>query len=283
MPLVDRSSEPASGDELDYNRTADDGRHRNHRFLGANQFMPALMNLPGADEQIQLTEQWMRGEIDIPEIAHKWTEGPAVPIELIAPDQVSTGDEIALRVRITNNKAGHDFPTGPLDIIQAWVEIIVTDEDDRLVYETGTLDEDNFIKPGAFIFKAEPVDQYGNLIDRHNLWEMVGVRFKRSLFPGFADEAEFTFSCPSVLGKEAPLKPSLDKDVFLTAKEPGILHVEAKLQYRKIDQYLLDFLMGEDTELSTPVTTLSEASGVIRVMPASMGMATPNSAIEQGS
>ena len=41
-------------------------------------------------------------------------------------------------------------------------------------------DERNFLQPGTFLFKAEPVDQYGNLIDRHNLWEMVGVRFRRA-------------------------------------------------------------------------------------------------------
>lgn len=283
MPLISPSTEPGSGDALDYNRDADDGMRRSHRFLGANQFMSALLNLPGGEEQIRLTERWMRGDIEIPESAHKWTEGPVVPIELITPDEAGAGDEIALRVRITNNKAGHDFPTGPLDIIQAWVEITVTDHRGERVFETGTLDEDNFIKPGSFIFKAEPVDQYGNLIDRHNLWEMVGVHFKRSLFPGFADEAEFTFSCPSVLGTDAPIKQSLDEDVFLIVERPGSLHVTAKLQYRTIDQYLLDFLTGEDTELSTPVTTLSEASRTIRVLPPSMGMTNPASQIGQGS
>ncbi len=39
MPLVD-STDPASGDVLDYNRAAGDGKHRSHRFLGANQFIP---------------------------------------------------------------------------------------------------------------------------------------------------------------------------------------------------------------------------------------------------
>jgi hypothetical protein len=42
-----------------------------------------------------------------------------------------------------------------------------------VVFSSGRRDERNFIQPGTFMFKAEPVDQYGNLIDRHNLWEMV--------------------------------------------------------------------------------------------------------------
>ncbi len=192
MPLID-SSDPASGDDLDYNRTATDGKHRSHRFLGANQFMPLALELEGAEEHARLTEQWLRGEYDIPEIADKWKAGPAVPIEIVAPDVVAPGESINIQVVATNNKVGHDFPTGPLDIIQAWVEIQVTDQDGNVVFSSGQRDERHFIEPGTFMFKAEPVDQYGNLIDRHNLWEMVGVRYRRSLFPGFSDRAEYVF------------------------------------------------------------------------------------------
>ena len=55
------------------------------------------------------------------------------------------------------------------------------------------------------MFKAEPVDQYGNLIDRHNLWEMVGVRYRRSLFPGFSDTAEYSFP---LLGQRVGAAPA---------------------------------------------------------------------------
>ncbi|NIU20111.1 MAG: hypothetical protein GWN79_13880, partial [Actinobacteria bacterium] len=51
MPLVD-STDPAPGDALDYNRTADDGKHRSHRFLAANQFMPLALELEGAEEHV---------------------------------------------------------------------------------------------------------------------------------------------------------------------------------------------------------------------------------------
>lgn len=249
MPLVANSNEPASGDALDYNRSSKDGKHRSHRFLGANQFIPILHELPGGIEHRDLIEKWLRGEIEIPEIAEKWEQGPAVPIELELPDRVGVGEPVEVAVVLINNKAGHDFPTGPLDIIQAWVELVVKDDKGNVVYTSGTLDERHFIEPGSFIFKAEAVDQYGNLIDRHNLWEMVGVRYRRTLFPGFSDVAQYSFNF------ETP--------------EDGIesLHVEARLQYRKIDQFFLNFLYGEDSGLTTPVTTISEDNGVIQVEP----------------
>jgi hypothetical protein len=195
MPLND-SHDPASGDDRDYNRAPNDGRHRSHRFLGANQFMPHALKLPGAEEHTELTERWLRGEIEIPEIADKWRKGPAVPIELMVPDRVRPGQQVLIQAVLTNNKTGHDFPTGPLDIIQAWVEVHVTDQNGNTVYRSGHRDSTHFIAPGSFMLKAEPVDQYGNLIDRHNLWEMVGVRYRRALFPGFSDSESFSFSCP---------------------------------------------------------------------------------------
>ena len=79
MRLTD-SLDPAAGDPSDYNRSAVDGKHRNHRFIGANQWMPRLHGLPGADEQVRLTEEWLRGKTAVPEIAVKWASGPTVEL-----------------------------------------------------------------------------------------------------------------------------------------------------------------------------------------------------------
>ena len=267
MPLTD-SQDPASGDELDYNRNDSDGKHRNHRFLAANQFVPAILDLPGASEHIALTEKWLQGKYEIPEIEDKWRPGPAVPLELIVPEQVTPGQEVAIKTVITNNKVGHDFPTGPMDIIQAWVELVVKDQNGNEIFSSGHRDEKHFIEPGSFIFKAEAIDQYGNLIDRHNLWEMVGVRYRRVLFPGFSDQAEFTFPCP---GSAASGKEDLSKkDEFrfkVSNDEVTELHVSAKLLYRKIDQFLLNFLLGEDSGVTAPVALISEDQRMIEVVP----------------
>jgi len=269
MPLVE-SNEPASGDDLDYNRTPDDGKHRSHRFLAANQFMPLALDLPGAEEHVALTEKWLRGEIEIPEIADKWEKGPAVPLELNLPDQIQQGEIINIEVIITNNKVGHDFPTGPLDIIQAWVDLEVKDQAGNIVFSSGKTDENQFIEPGSFIFKVEPVDQYGNLIDKHNLWEMVGVRYKRAMFPGFSDKAEYAFVCPSsVMTLEDSLNNKSNFEVPAPASNVTELHVTAKLKYRKFDQYMLNFLYGEDSGLTAPITVVSEDSKVVKVFPKS--------------
>lgn len=270
MPLVD-SRDPAAGDPYDYNRSDDDGRHRSHRFLGANQLMPQLHDLEGADEQTQLTHEWLQGRIGIPEIAHKWPEAgtPAVSVQLVAPATARAGQPIQVQAVITSNKVGHDFPTGPLDMIQSWIELVVRDESGRVVFETGGVDERGFVEPGSFLFKAEPVDQFGNLIDRHNLWEMVGVRNRRSLFPGFSDTASFTFTCPS--SARAPADP-VSPRTYTVQADKGRLRIEARLRYRKIDQFLLNYMRSvgffpefADKPLTAPITDLHTTHAFVEV------------------
>lgn len=257
MPLV-ASHDPAAGDAADYNRSESDGKHRSHRFLGANQMMPALLKLPGWEEHVALIDKWLKGQIEIPEIADKWTRGPAVGIELLAPESVRPGDNLPIQVVITSNKVGHDYPTGPLDIIQSWVELVVENDAGEVVFTSGTVGSDGFIEPGSFIFKAEPVDQYGNLIDRHNLWEMVGVRHRRALFPGFSDTASYDVTCPDL----TRVKKTFPRDKLELAVPAGSghLHVRARLLYRKVDQYLLNFIYGKDNQLTSPVAEMASAS-----------------------
>lgn len=271
MPLV-TSTDPAAGDASDYNRWPHDGRHRSHRFVAANQVMPVLLKLPGWEKQVELTERWLRGQYDIPEIADKWAKGPVVGLDLVTPDRVRPGEKVDVKLVITSNKVGHDFPTGPLDIIQSWIELTVVDDQGKTIFASGTVNDKGFIQPGTFMFKAEPVDQYGNLIDRHNLWEMVGVRYRRSLFPGFSDTTEFSFLCPSlapVRAKKFPQELAYHLDV--PSRGARNLQVRVRLCYRKFDQFLLNFLFGEKSGLTAPVTVMDTQTRVIEISPTMKG------------
>jgi Cytochrome c554 and c-prime len=271
MPLVD-SHDPAAGDSADYNRNPHDGKHRSHRFLAANSMMPKLLHLEGADRQDELTERWLQGQIAIPEIRQKWAEGPVVRMRIETPADVSPGSRIPIRVVLTSNKVGHDFPTGPLDLIQSWVEMSVTDEAGNVIFASGRRNDKHFIEPGTFLFKAEPVDQYGNLIDRHNLWEMVGVRYRRSLFPGYSDTVEYQPACPSNVArpKRATVEGHYTEThdfAFNSRSAAGHYRIMAILHYRKVDQFLLNFVLGEKAGITAPVVDLATATATVSIRP----------------
>ncbi len=228
--------------------------------------MPKLLKLDGADEQVRLTEEWLQGRRRIPEIEDKWTKGPIVTVAL----ELGTGHQsgvIPVRVVLTSNKVGHDYPTGPLDLIQSWLEVHVVDDTGRELFSSGTRDARNFISPGSFLFKAEPVDQYGNLIDRHNLWEMVGVRFRRALFPGYSDTVTYDVPCSGAVSPQAPESGRTRHFDVPRPTRPGRYTVTAILQYRKVDQFLVNYLLGEHSGITAPVVEIARATGAIEVKP----------------
>ena len=279
MPLVD-STDPAAGDETDYNRTADDGKHRSHRFIAANAMVPAMLELEGWEEQVRLTEEWLTGQMEIPEIQDKWRDGPVIQVALETPEYAEPGEQMPIRVVMTANKVGHDFPTGPLDIIQSWVELHVYDPEGNEIFVTGRRDENHFIEPGSFLFKAEPVDQYGNLIDRHNLWEMVGVRYRRALFPGYSDTVEYLVDCPTTIAPAGERERSMEGEEIQQFEVPleggtGDYQVVAKLMYRKVDQFLINFLLGEDSGLTAPVMQMTKAEATVKVRDETQQVRTP--------
>jgi hypothetical protein len=288
MPLVN-SRDPAAGDALDYNRSKADRKHRSHRFIASNQLMPVALrdNLRGWQEQLRQTEAWLRGEFEVPEIRDKWANGPIVKIALVAPESVAPGENVPLRVIMASNKVGHDFPTGPLDIIQSWLEVTVTDDAGRTVFSSGKRDAKNFIEPGTFLFKAEPVDQHGNLIDRHNLWEMVGVRFRRALFPGYSDSVDYLVPCSGALVNEgtntSTMRPPATGELEVPAPpvpaptQPGEYRINVALQYRKVDQFLLNFLFGESNRITSPVTEIARVAKTVTVK------SEQNAAVERSS
>jgi len=268
MPLIE-STDPARGDAIDYNRNPGDNKHRSHRFIAANTLVPEMLELEGWKEHVALTQDWLQGRFEIPEIASKWRQGPVVNMALEAPATAKPGSKIPIRLVLTANKVGHDFPTGPLDIIQSWVELRVTDPAGHEIYTSGTRDEKHFIAEGAFLFKAEPVDEHGNLIDRHNLWEMVGVRYRRALFPGYSDTVEYLVDCPATMAPSdrprAQVEGRASKDFTVAPASPGVYQVTAKLMYRKVDQFLINFLLGEDSGLTAPVIEMNRVEKSIRI------------------
>ncbi|PIP80942.1 MAG: hypothetical protein COW84_02505 [Gammaproteobacteria bacterium CG22_combo_CG10-13_8_21_14_all_40_8] len=274
MPLQN-TADPANGDSSDYYRSPTDNKHRSHRTLATNSYIPQLMKLDGAKKHIQLTESWLQGRIDIPEIADKWVKGPVVSLQVIAPQSITEGERVSVAIAMLNNKAGHDFPTGPLDMIESWVELIVTDQNHKVVFHQGGLDDQNRVDKGA-TFRADGFDRKGALIDRHNLWDLVGANYKRTLFPGRKDLLQMQFQCPSmargrVIANQKGEAIGERKDLiqFDTANlQQGInkLHIVAKLWYRKANPEFLNAVYGIGHSKVIPAIMMTEAEQDIQVL-----------------
>ncbi len=255
------SSDPGHGEDGDRRRSADDGKHRHHGFIATNNFMPAVLKLPNWRRHVELTEEWMRGETILPEIAALFPAGPVAGLTLVAPQAAVPGEEIEIRAVVANRKAGHNFITGPLDFVRSWVHLRVFDRDGELLADWGRVDPetrrivggnsqlavDEVEKHGrTLILEATPVDEHGEDLRRHELWKKAGGRGKRVIFPLYSDAQTFGFLVP------------------LDAKGP--LRIAADLNYRRYRQEFLD-LVVPDLEESTGVLqpTVTQASSSLLV------------------
>ncbi|MDD5303269.1 MAG: cytochrome c3 family protein [Elusimicrobia bacterium] len=198
------------------------GKHRSHRFIGANQAVPTLR---GDKEQVRLTEEWLQGRAVVPEIQSRWATGPAVAVHISASTQAASGGMLRWQVVMSSNKVGHNYPTGPLDLIETWLEVTVRDAKGKSLYSSGSLDPAGNADPKAFYLRAIGVDENGKPVLRHELWHMVGQRSKRALFSGYSDSAPY--------------------EVRLPKGAAGPVVIEARLRYRKFRQAFADIVLGK--------------------------------------
>lgn len=240
MRLVRDSADPGRGEGSDARRSPDDGAHRHHGTIGANMFIPAVLKLPNWERHVRLTEEWLRGETVLPEIADVWPTGPVVAVQLQVPEMVAPGEELAVRVHITNRKAGHNFVTGPLDFIRAWIHLTVSDATGVVVGEWGGIDPEtrrimdapgnvhriaNPRDEGTLVLEAMPVNVAGEPLEEHQLWEKAGGTGLRVIFPRHSDSHLYRIVIPP--------------------DTPGPLTVRAALNYRRYRQDFLDKVVPE--------------------------------------
>lgn len=242
MPLLDNDQEVSSGVSEGDPAGSHPGQHRSHRWLAANQAIPWLL---GDEEQVALTEQWLRGEYEVPEIQDIWGDGPVVSTTVIAPESTEPGKTLEYQVVIANKKVGHEFPTGPLDLIQTWIETRVEDATGNTIFHSGWLDDENYIDPDAHYFRSFPIDEEGNIIYRHNLWDMVGTTYVRVIFPDYSEQASYEVELPEDV--EGPLK------------------VTARLRMRKFHQKIVDAATA-NSGITFPITDMSESTSEIDVV-----------------
>jgi hypothetical protein len=256
MRLVKDSEDPGRGEAGAVRRHAEDGAHRHHGTIATNFLMPQVLKLPGWEKQVRLTEEWMRGETLIDEIADVWPSGPVASVEILAPKQVRPGEPVSLRVVVVNRKAGHNLTTGPLDFMRAWIHLRVTDASGEAIAEWGAIDPQtrrisdepgrehvigNSRQEGTLVLEGQPINGQGEPILEHELWTMAGGKGKRVIFPGHSDTHAYEFTAPSA--------------------DAGPMQVTADFNFRRYRQDFLD-LVVPDMERSSGVlqATVTQSS-----------------------
>jgi len=177
-----------------------------HRFVGAN-YLLTNSDLPsnlvtffrgGGAPAGSSTAEWKADLLEQNRLTADLLQS-AADLSINAPANVSTGQDAALDVTITNSGAGHNLPTGSLDQRHIWLEVKVTDAAGKIVYHSGWFDEKTGqVDPNAVIYVKVLTDKNGATIFEHILFNAEAYTFTRDPIPAKSSATiPYTFAVPA--------------------------------------------------------------------------------------
>ena len=164
-------------------------------------------------------------------------------LEIIAPETVPRSSDFNVEVKVENTGAGHGIPTGFTAERQVWIEIVVKDADGNVLFVSGDLDDNKDLRNNHSHAVEEgkvPLDEY--LINFQS-------KFVKGIYDdGTYEEVLLPFKAFDIIKNNLmPFEPKSGiYPVSLPRNTKGPISVEARLRYRNLPPYLLDFLgVGE--------------------------------------
>jgi len=146
-----------------------------------------------------------------------------------------------LKVKVTNDRAGHNLPTSLTEVRQIWLEVVATDDKGVELMRSGTMKKDRSLPEDTVIFNAHAVDKNG----KHTAmpWEITRFTQVNTIPPKGHKYGKYAFNVP------------------VGAKS---VTVTAKLHYRSFSQALTDQLLGEG-KLEVPSVEMRSISKTYQV------------------
>ncbi|MFQ5607665.1 MAG: multiheme c-type cytochrome [Candidatus Zixiibacteriota bacterium] len=199
--------------------------HR-HTFVGTDL---ALIDFPQKAEQLQLVTQLLQSALTLTVNA----TGAAVP-----------GAPYTFDVNVTNDKTGHDIPSGATFLREMWLRVVVTDNLGDTVFQSGQLDanDDLLTEESAYPARDTALTSYHATMYRADSiktflpWE-VDYLVNPGIKPAETKTAQYTFDVPP--GAQAPLS------------------VYVSVRYRSFPPFLFRDL-GLDSLLPVPIFDMAQ-------------------------
>ncbi len=203
-------------------KASDDGPDRDHLFthyfVGGNSAVPGLFG------------DKVKGKMAVERLQNSATLS-------LDTSRFSKG---RMTVRVTNSGAGHYLPTGLTDVRQMWLNVRISDERKRVVFETGHCNSEGVLSSDSVIFNTVYGDGKGHPVS--NITKAREI-LKDKRIPPLKSSHE-TFSFKPVKGKRYT--------------------VSVKLQYRSAPQELVDEVLGKGKTV-IPVITMEHIEKTVQL------------------
>lgn len=189
------------------------GEKRNHLFLGSNTSLPFAL---GDSEMVDLIQHWLKGNLILRGLDAFWElresarQEPTRAFWLIMsfdPQEAPVaGKSFVVKLLTSNVGIGHEFPSAPLDLVEAWPSLTAEDGRGRVFFRSGDLDRGGHLADDGHRLGGYMLDAEGRKIDRNRVWVTAKKVVERVIPPGQTIEDVYTVPIPDTVSGEIELK-----------------------------------------------------------------------------
>ena len=228
-----------------------------HGFHAANAAIAPLVGDPNADEVLEACERFNDDALRVDLFALR--KGGSIDGELMGPIRpiipvVERGETYLLETFVRTLKLGHPFTQGTADSNEVWIELRML-SGDRVLAESGGIDEDGVVDPWAKFLNVWLLDREGRRIEQRNPEDIFVPLYNHQIPPGAAELTHYSMTIPPDAGDE--------------------IRLEARVRYRKFDSRLIGHVYGRAADAALdeiPIIDLASDSVTLPVGQAREGV-----------
>lgn len=170
------------------------GKKMNHYYPGTNTMVPHSL---GMDSVVNMVKAWVRGDItnSVPELnfwklrkkgGERSERAFWLFMNIDPAAEPMPGRDFSFKVITTNTGIDHQFPSAPLDLVEAWLEVIARDATGRVIYHLGGLDKHYRLAagyPDRHRLGGYMLDSQDHLLIENRVWDIQKKIILRSIMP----------------------------------------------------------------------------------------------------
>lgn len=169
---------------------------KSHRFLGGHTWLAAMR---GDADQLARVQRNLRGAASVDLVAIRDAAGHVTDPRVT---ELSPGQAVDLEVVVTNERVGHRFPGGTLDMHDVWLEVLVSDAQGEVVAAHGV---DHKSVDDAHVFHAVIVDREGDPVLARRVEAFATVAYDSTVLPRDSVVIPYELTVPELPSEAMPL------------------------------------------------------------------------------
>ncbi len=168
------------------------------------------------------------------------SRGPILNLEVTGLHIEKPGQRLKIHTRTTNVRVGHNFPSGPIDVQEVWLQAVLRNEAGQLIAQIGGVDHRHYVDPHAPILGSRGIqDSQGRQLLRHEFWKAASVIDRRVLGPFESVEDTLVL----------PIRPPVE----------GTYSLEIRWNFRRINQRIADWVW-DNQGVTMPIVELDRST-----------------------